>query len=144
MQGVLRLRSREYGCCWVPVFVSTQQRKNSEVYWPVSLTLTQLTCIVCTATQPIPQVAFLNCQCIFEVLKPVIMRDLAQIMQCLLTMHKSVIMLNFTQAMQCFLTMLSYGYRGCWRAVSAAIAFSSLPLICCTLCCMNCACLNDP
>ncbi len=55
-QGVLRIRSREYGGCWVPAFVSSQQRKNSEVYWPVSLTLTQLTCIVCTATQPIPQV----------------------------------------------------------------------------------------
>lgn len=59
VQGVLRLRSREYGGCWVPVFVSSQQRKNSEVYWPVtvSLTLTQLTCIVCTAAQPIPQVS---------------------------------------------------------------------------------------
>ena len=56
VQGVLRLHSKEYGGCWVPVFVSSQQRKNSEVYWPVSLTLTQLTCIVCTATQPIPQV----------------------------------------------------------------------------------------
>ncbi|KAL3149950.1 hypothetical protein ABBQ38_013311 [Trebouxia sp. C0009 RCD-2024] len=56
-EGVLRLRSREYGGCWVPAFVSSQQRKNSEVYWPVSLTLTQLTCIVCTATQPIPQVS---------------------------------------------------------------------------------------
>lgn len=58
VQGVLRIRSREYGGSWVPAFVSSQQRKNSEVYWPVSLTLTQLTCIVCTATQPIPQVGF--------------------------------------------------------------------------------------
>ena len=57
VQGVLRLRTQEYGGCWVPVFVSAQQRKNSEVYWPVSLTMTQLTCIVCTATQPILQVS---------------------------------------------------------------------------------------
>ena len=57
VQGVLRLRTQEYGGCWVPVFVSAQQRKNSEVYWPVTLTMTQLTCIVCTATQPVPQVS---------------------------------------------------------------------------------------
>ena len=56
MQGVLRVHSQDYGGCWLPVFVASQQRKNSEVYWPVSLNLTQLTCIVCTAARPIPQV----------------------------------------------------------------------------------------
>ena len=56
LQGVLRICSRDYGGSWVPVFVSAQQRKNSETYWPVSLSLTQLTCIVCSGAQPIPQV----------------------------------------------------------------------------------------
>ena len=57
LQGVLRVRTAGFGGSWVPVFVSAQQRKNSETYWPVSLTLSTLNCIVCKSNQPEPQVS---------------------------------------------------------------------------------------
>ena len=56
MQGVLRVRTAGFGGSWVPVFVSAQQRKNTELYWPVSLSLATLNCIVCKSSQPEPQV----------------------------------------------------------------------------------------
>ena len=45
------------GGSWVPVFdAAATAVVGSEVYWPVGLGATSLTCIVCTKQQPVPQV----------------------------------------------------------------------------------------
>ncbi|KAK9809234.1 hypothetical protein WJX72_011841 [[Myrmecia] bisecta] len=55
-QGVMRLRSPDFGGSWVPVFSSAAARKGSEVYWPVALTEHDMHCIVCSSSSPQPQV----------------------------------------------------------------------------------------
>ena len=56
MQGVLRVRSPQYGGTWVPVFSAQEAQKGSEVFWPVAVGERELTCVVCTPQRPFPAV----------------------------------------------------------------------------------------
>ena len=49
-------RSPELGGSWVPVFDAVAEAVAGEVYWPVGLSATSLTSIVCPKAQPHPQV----------------------------------------------------------------------------------------
>ncbi|GAX80265.1 hypothetical protein CEUSTIGMA_g7703.t1 [Chlamydomonas eustigma] len=52
--GVLRMRSSVMGGSWVPVFESSAHCVAGEVFWPVGLSISNLTCIVCSKSQPNP------------------------------------------------------------------------------------------
>ncbi|KAL3687304.1 hypothetical protein R1sor_013613 [Riccia sorocarpa] len=56
-KGVLRILSRSYGGCWVPIYSSTpEQNTSGETTWIVGLNDTQIFCIKCKAPEVQPQV----------------------------------------------------------------------------------------
>lgn len=59
-EGVMRVRTPDYGGTWAPVFDSAATRaereSTSEVYWPVSLSSAEMVVIVCSTTRPFPSV----------------------------------------------------------------------------------------
>ncbi|KIY92199.1 WD repeat and HMG-box DNA-binding protein 1 [Monoraphidium neglectum] len=56
--GVVRLRTAEWGGAWVPVFDARLARSEggSEVFWPVSISCRELTCVVTSQAAPHPPV----------------------------------------------------------------------------------------
>ncbi|KAL6760556.1 hypothetical protein V8C86DRAFT_2550734 [Haematococcus lacustris] len=58
--GLLRLRSPQFGGCWVAVWdgaAAAGATKGSQVHWPVAITGTTVYSILCSAQQPYPQMA---------------------------------------------------------------------------------------
>ncbi|KAG6556808.1 hypothetical protein Mapa_001755 [Marchantia paleacea] len=56
-KGVLRILSRSFGGCWVPVLsVPAEQQSNGDTTWMVGLNETQIFCIKCKAPELQPQV----------------------------------------------------------------------------------------
>ena len=60
-QGVMRLRSPEFGGTWMPVFDSAAEQKNKETFWPVAITRQALLCVICREHTPCPAVC---CSCL--------------------------------------------------------------------------------
>ncbi|GIL74869.1 hypothetical protein Vretimale_2446 [Volvox reticuliferus] len=56
-QGVVCVRTPDFGGRWLPVFEPSADRRHSEVLWPVGVTSNQLYAIVCKPTEPRPQVS---------------------------------------------------------------------------------------
>lgn len=58
-RGMLRLRTAEWGGGWVPVLNSAAVKAaaDSDLYWPVAVNGTELTCVLTTPAQPQPAVS---------------------------------------------------------------------------------------
>ncbi len=56
VQGVLRLRSPDFGGTWMPVFDTATEQKNNETFWPVAVTRQALSCVICREHTPFPTV----------------------------------------------------------------------------------------
>ncbi|GLI69517.1 hypothetical protein VaNZ11_014153 [Volvox africanus] len=56
-QGVVCVRTPDFGGRWLPVFEPPADRRHSEVLWPVGITSNQLYAIVCKPTEPRPKVS---------------------------------------------------------------------------------------
>ena len=54
-QGVLRVRTVDFGGSWVPLFAAAAHQKGEETYWPVAVTKAELFCIVC-ASAAVPSI----------------------------------------------------------------------------------------
>lgn len=59
-QGIMRLRTPDFGGAWVPVFdtasARTDREATSETYWPVGMSEGEITVIVCGEQRPHPSV----------------------------------------------------------------------------------------
>ncbi|KAK9868467.1 hypothetical protein WJX84_006627 [Apatococcus fuscideae] len=55
-QGVLRLRTPDFGGGWMPAFDSAAEQKNKETFWPVAVTQQALSCVICREHTPVPTV----------------------------------------------------------------------------------------
>jgi len=47
LQGVLRVRTVEFGGSWTPLFASSDHQQGGVTHWPVAVTKAELYCIVC-------------------------------------------------------------------------------------------------
>lgn len=47
LQGVLRQRGQDFGGCWLQLLDEEEHRQDGESYWPVSMSASELHCIVC-------------------------------------------------------------------------------------------------
>eukprot|EP01018_Ginkgo_biloba_P014897 Gb_40172 [translate_table: standard] len=56
-KGILRVFTKDYNGCWVPLFSAERERKlESESFWMVGLNSTQFFCVVCKSPDTHPQV----------------------------------------------------------------------------------------
>ena len=56
-EGNLRVFTKEYGGCWIPMFSASRQRKSeNENFWMVGLNNMQVFCVSCKSPETYPQV----------------------------------------------------------------------------------------